>query len=636
MQRFVCFPDGVIVKRLSQGFYEEKPFSLFFAIKAHAVLRINLSKQIHQVLIIRDSIFNMQQEAKKQSSEIQIKQKSGIWTKVDNTPIIPITLKIIVLFTIVILVSNLTTNYINLIFNRTELINQKRELLAKDLKEIFTYASNQYEIYNFTKNIDSSLDGIVKKAKHELDNKESLLLAIKEDGTFLLQAAFQNVSGQTFDKALLGQINANRAKNIEEAFVHFRFGVKEYFGVYKYNSKWGAYFIRAEELNEFYAKSRQIFRDVSLIIIGITVLIAIFGIFILRYIVRFIPIITGEIMKMIKNQQLGIIDLRKAPNDDITYLGMAFNSLSSTINNLLSIFRKFANRDIVIKAYREREIRLEGTPKDLAILFSDIKSFTFITEILGTDIIRLLNLHYDRAIREVIKYDGVIGSIIGDALLAVYGAIDDSEWNKSMASVESAYRIQDVAESLRQGMTAKKMEIEKEKGKLTPEEERVYQAVLLEVGIGIDGGEVFYGTIGSYERMTNTVIGDNVNSSSRLEGLTRVYKIPVICSEYIKEDIEKNVANHGIQFVEIDTVQVKGKTIGKKIFWPVPKAEFKKLEKDLQVFSLGLREYYDGNWKEAYGYFQKCKLNLAKVFLERTHNATCPKDWNGIWQMTSK
>ena len=200
----------------------------------------------------------------------------------------------------------------------------------------------------------------------------------------------------------------------------------------------------------------------------------------------------------------------------------------------------------------------------------------------------------------------------------------------------SAYKLHDVAESLRKQMAKKRSELLKKKKKLTDDEERVYQAVLLEIGVGIDGGEVFYGNIGSYVRMTNTVIGDNVNSASRLEGLTRVYKVPVICSEYVKNDIENNVKNHNLTFIEIDQVQVKGKTEGKRVYLPVKNDEMTPLlKKNLLLFSSALLEYYDGNWKKASSLFKKCELPLAQVFIDRT-KTTCPKNWKGVWAMTSK
>ena len=143
---------------------------------------------------------------------------------------------------------------------------------------------------------------------------------------------------------------------------------------------------------------------------------------------------------MNETQQLETINMKGASNDDVSFLGYAFNTLSSTINNLLNIFRKFTNKDIVIQAYQEREIRLEGSRKDLTCLFSDIKSFTTMTEVLGTDIIKLLNLHYNEAIHEIIKHNGIIGSIIGDALLAVYGALPESTQNKSYQALLSTYK----------------------------------------------------------------------------------------------------------------------------------------------------------------------------------------------------
>jgi class 3 adenylate cyclase len=340
---------------------------------------------------------------------------------------------------------------------------------------------------------------------------------------------------------------------------------------------------------------------------------------------------------MIETQKLEIIDLKGASNDDVTFLGVAFNSLSSSINNLMNIFLKFVNKDIAQKAYKDRHIKLEGSKKNLTILFSDIRGFTFMTETLGIDIIKLLNIHYNNVINEIIKHEGVIGSIIGDALLSVFGSLDDSTVNKSYQAVIAAYEIQDLTSKLRNNMEKIKAEIEKSKGFLTSLEKKVYKAVLIEIGVGIDGGEVFYGNIGSTVRMTNTVIGDNVNYASRLEGLTKYYKIPVICSEYVKEDIEKNVDNHGLKFIEIDRVRVKGKTIGKPVYYPVFINRIdKNFARQIDIFNEGLQMYYQGKWKSACDKFKACKLPLAEVFIDRTSNFKKPDNWNGVWMMEEK
>lgn len=556
--------------------------------------------------------------------------------KVNNTRVVPVTLKITIIFSLFILLSNLTTNYINLVFNRTELLNTMNQLLTKDLKSIYSYCNNQYEIYQFDKNVQRSLDGIEQKGLNEIKNSKAVVLGVAEDGTMLFQASHIDRKKTFDDPNMLNYMKGRLAQDVDEGYIYFTFNGEIYFGIYKFNPRWKVFLVRAEEMNEFYAESRRIFRDVSIIIISITLVIGIIGVFILRYILRFINIMTESIMRMVKTQQMDIIDMSRATNDDITYLGTAFNSLSSSIDNLIGIFRKFANRDIVIKAYRDGEVKLEGTRRELTIFFTDIKGFTYITETLGNDIIKLLNLHYDRAIREVLKQDGIIGSIIGDALLAVFGALEDAYQNKSYQAVQAAYKVQDVTRSLRERMTQIKDRLEENEGRLTPVEMKVFKAVLLEVGVGIDGGEVFYGTLGSYVRMTNTVIGDTVNAASRLEGLTRIYRAPVICSEYVMNDILNNVENHGIQFLEIDTVQVKGKTTGIKIYWPILARDYDAdLEAEVLLFSEALQMYYRGEWPAAHRKFRRCKLPVAEVFQERTRE-NCPKGWNGIWEMTTK
>ncbi len=562
-------------------------------------------------------------------------------TSIGGTRITSVVTKIIIIFTVFILISNLTSNYINLTFNRAEMIRLMQQMLGKDLKDTYQFCNNQYEIYNYNDDLKGSVEAIENKGLHEFKNKKSVLLGVKPDGSFLFQAARSEKAAKFTDVDTMTLLEQNRVGNVTEGLLNFRYHDEKYFGIYKYNSKWNAYIIRAEELDEFYSESSVIFRNISLIILLITAASAIVGVYVLRYMLRFIRIITTEIMRMVSTQQLSVIDLKGAPNDDISFLGFAFNSLASTINNLLTIFRKFANKDVVIKAYEEREVRLEGTQKELTIMFSDIKSFTFITETLGADIIKLLNMHYDRAIRDIHNHDGLVGSIIGDALLAVFGALDEYEGdeakNKSLQAIQSAYNLQDIAQKLREEMTRKRKELERSKGGITGEEEKVYQAVLLEIGVGIDGGNVFYGNIGSYVRMTNTVIGDNVNAASRLEGLTRVYKVPVICSEFVKNDIDTNVDKSGVRFVEIDTVQVKGKTKGTKIYWPVLESEIgRKMDQDINTFADGLASYYRGEWTAAGKQFRKSTLTVSQVMYERVKDTKPPHNWNGVWEMKTK
>ncbi len=557
--------------------------------------------------------------------------------KINKTRVRPLVVKILLLFIVFILASNFASNYINLIFNRAEMVNRLKESLIKDLKTIYNYANSQFEIFQFNNDIKAAMANIESRSKLDFTLQKSVLLAVKENGEYLAQSYNYDKEIYFTDKAALEQMISSREASINEDFIYFRYGKSKYYGVYKYNPNWNSYIIRGEEVNEFYKRSNDIFLIVSLIILIMTIASSIVGAMLISFILRFIHTITKQIMDMLDNQKLGIIDLQGATNDDVTFLGVAFNSLSSTISNLMNIFLKFVNKDIANKAYKDKEIRLEGSKKDLTVLFSDIRSFTFMTETLGIDIIKLLNLHYESAIHYISLHEGLVGSIIGDALLAVYGALDEISENKSYQALKSAYDIQMVTGNLRTSMKKIREELEKKFGALSEEEERVFRAVLIEVGVGIDGGDVFYGTIGSSSRMTNTVIGDNVNSASRLEGLTRVYNVPVICSEYIKDDIEKNVKNHGIRFVELDTVLVKGKTIGRKVFWPIQEKDLNDGSREaINNFSVGLKMYYAGEWEKSVEWFNNCNLPMADEFLDRTKNYKKPTGWNGIWTMTTK
>ncbi len=562
--------------------------------------------------------------------------KKGLFSKVGKTRIIPLGLKILIIFITIILLSNFATNFLSIQLSKKQIINLNNTIMVEQLKELYTNASNQFQIYNYSDDKEESLEALRQVAKSGFSNKNSVAIGVMPNGTILFSAC-NNARlkwEQFYDETTLNQLNENYKNDIKEGSINFQNTDGDYFGVYKYQADWGYYLIRAEKRSDLDANTKNVYLYTLLIIFILTIAFVVIGWIIVRYEFRPVEKITTDLYEMQQHKHLELIDLSHAKNDDITYLAASFNSLSSSVNNLLGTFQKFVPKDVVAKAYTDQGIGLEGSQRELAMLFSDIKSFTYRTETLGNDIIDVLNVHYNRVIHNVHENYGVVGSIIGDAILAVYGTLD-SKRSKSYNAIQAAWDITHATADLRKTMKLRREEIEK-KRKLTESEEKIFVAVSLDVGVGIDGGNVFYGNIGSNEHMANTVIGDNVNSASRLEGLTRIYHLPVIVSEYIKDEVLKESVR--FKFFEIDTVQVKGKTLGKKIYFPFDTNE---MEKELlaryEIFETGLQAYYDGDWKTARKQFKNCELpELTEVFLERMGNKSAPEGWNGIWTMTTK
>ena len=561
--------------------------------------------------------------------------KFRVFQRVGKTKIIPIGLKILLIFICLILLSNFATNIITIQLSQNQIIKLNNQVMVEQLKELYNSSSNQYQIYTYSNNIEECETSLKQVAKSGFTNPNSIALAVKKDGTidFYVSNNELSVWDEFIDSTTLQKITSDTVNGIYEGSISFKTAEEEYFGVYKFQDDWDYFLIRAENRSDLDDNNKSLYLFMFIFVIALTTVFVIIGILVIRHEFKSVRTITNDLYNMQKNKKLELIDLSNSTNDDITYLAASFNSLSSSVNNLLNTFQKFVSKDVVAKAYSEQTIALEGSQRELVMLFSDIRSFTYRTETLGNDIIDVLNVHYNRVIHKVHENTGVVGSIIGDAILAIYGTLD-AKMSKSYNAIRSAWDITKVTANLREAMIQKRIEVEKKRS-LSESEERVYQAVLLDVGVGIDGGNVFYGNIGSNEHMANTVIGDNVNSASRLEGLTRVYHLPVIVSEYIKDEVLKESARY--KFIEIDTVQVKGKTEGKKIFFPLDTNETDELiVKKYSIFEDGLSAYYNGDWKSARKLFKDCELEVSQVFIERMGNKNAPEDWNGIWTMTSK
>ncbi|MDR0410871.1 MAG: adenylate/guanylate cyclase domain-containing protein [Treponema sp.] len=561
-------------------------------------------------------------------------KKRGLFQTIGDTSMIPISAKIVIIVSVFLLISNFATNYLTISLLRRETMEMNSRLLARELKEIYINAGNQYQIFLFSGNKQEVTNFIALAAEKSMTHQGSWAVGVFPSGEFLFQT--KGVTPERLpDKTLLDEIIKAKENGTSEGARFFDTPYGEYFGVYKYHEEWDVFLLRADLMADLMHESNEVFKRIVIIIVVLTIIFMTVSFLALLRILRFVKVISRSLYNMQQRQELTLIDLKEAPADDITYLGVSFNSLASSINNLLGIFRKFASRDVVNKAYRDRIVNLEGEQRELTVLFTDIRSFTNMTETLGNDIIDLLNLHYNSAIHIIHNKGGIVGSIIGDALLAVYGADEEmTDQNKSLAALLSAWKLQDAASELRNSMLESRNAIEKSRA-LTPREEDVFKAVMLAIGVGIDGGTVFYGTIGSNERMTNTVIGDNVNSASRIEGLTRIYQLPIIVSEYVKDDIQGETDR--FRFFEIDTVQVKGKTKGKKVFYPLDvEMSGDKEIAEWETFEKALTRYYDGNWDMARIGFNSLTIPVAEVFKQRVNEREVPEGWNGIWTMTSK
>ena len=562
--------------------------------------------------------------------------KKRFFQRVGNVPIIPVSVKILIIFISLILMSNFMTNLISIQLNQRRVIDLSNQLMVTHLKSMYKNSSSQYQIYSYKKNREESLEKIATAASEEFTNPHSVALGFDRTGRVLFYA---NADGSRLfsfdDKTALEKLNYDFDRGVNEGQVSFALPFGEYFGVYKYSDDWNAFLVRAESRQDTAQYTWRIILIISILIFVLTAVFIVLGIYMFQKVFSSIAQITQSLYDMQQKSKLDLIDIDGAPNDDVTYLAASFNSLSVSVNNLLSTFQKFVSKDVVSKAYSDHTINLEGRQCELTILFSDIKSFTYRTETLGNEIIDLLNVHYNGVIHNVHEQNGVVGSIIGDAILAIFGTYSDSS-KKSLEAIDAGWKITYVTAELRKKMTMQREKIEESRS-LTEAEERIFKAVLIDIGVGIDGGNVFYGNIGSDEHMTNTVIGDNVNSASRLEGVTRVYHLPVVVSEYIVDEV-KSLSDR-YKFYEIDTIQVKGKTQGKKIFFPLDtrNEEQAALIEKFDVYENALALYYSGEWKEARKFFKQCEMAAADVFLERMGaRGNAPEGWNGIWEMKTK
>ncbi|MGB0662579.1 MAG: CHASE2 domain-containing protein [Pontibacterium sp.] len=248
-----------------------------------------------------------------------------------------------------------------------------------------------------------------------------------------------------------------------------------------------------------------------------------------------------------------------------------------------SLFSQYVPPDFVDEMLKHPDsISLEGKEEDLSVLFSDVRGFTtFSEQVEPAELTQVMNRLLGPQTREIHRFKGTIDKYMGDAVMAFWGA-PLSDPDHADHAIEAAFAMQ--------------------KALAETNEEFVEEGLPpLKLGIGINSGPMNVGNMGSTFRMSYTVLGDNVNLGSRVEGITKQYGVAFLITEATVERTKKPWL-----FKLVDRVRVKGKVEPVAIYEP-----------------LGLTEEFSDNdkallsrWHEAVEHYRRGEFDLALTLMQ--------------------
>ncbi len=285
-------------------------------------------------------------------------------------------------------------------------------------------------------------------------------------------------------------------------------------------------------------------------------------------------------------------------------------------------FQYYMTSSVVNEVLKNPEkLKLGGDKKVLTVLFSDIRSFTTISEKMEPQaLVHFLNEYLTVMTDRVFEHDGVLDKYMGDAIMAIYGAPMERLNHPYTACLTALDMMQDL----------KKLH-------KTWEEKNFPR---IDIGIGVATGPMVVGNMGSERRFDYTVMGDTVNLGSRLEGLNKVYGSNIIISEETYREVKDKLVCR-----QLDAVKVKGKNRPVKIFELLAKEDGdKRYLKLAESFESALGLYTARKWMEAIEAFEgvlKIRPNdpPAQLYIKRCkalYQSPPPADWNGLFILKTK
>lgn len=266
---------------------------------------------------------------------------------------------------------------------------------------------------------------------------------------------------------------------------------------------------------------------------------------------------------------------------------------------------------------------LGGKSVNATILFSDVRSFTTITEQLGAQgTVALLNEYFTLMVDCIQHESGMLDKFIGDAIMAAFGIPIGHDDDADRAVRTAIAMMQELGKWNSHRINEGKMPVD--------------------IGIGLNTDNVVSGNIGSKKRMDYTIIGDGVNLAARLESACKQYGAHILISEFTYKLLRGTYYTR-----ELDLVIVKGKTKPVAIHEVLDfhtEETYPNLIDALRYFKAGLVKYRQMKWGDAISSFKEVlEINpndkAAKLYIERSqHFSAKPpgQDWNGVWVMESK